>query len=116
MKSKHDAIKEFNCAFNRYWRAEWINAQHRKYLSNEKYEEFHHKLDSKWEKLIEMKVSPNECKIFDQFIAGDYPPPWIADSKLQELYWLTLAVTKQCRYFYEFPHRKDFWFLRSKLK
>ena len=106
MKSKHDAIKEFNRAFNRYWRAEWINAQERELCSNAEYEKLYHKLVEKWNKLIDLKVDLHKLntEICDNFQPYD-------DEE-----WHSLAVTRQCNYFYKFPRRKDFLFMVNKRK
>jgi len=110
MKSKHDAIKEFNRAFNRFWRAEWANAQEREFCSNEKYQELLHKLDAKWKKLIELKVELNKLEICCEF--GNHFQPY----EFNGWDWVSLATVKQCDYFYKFPYRKDFLFLKSKRK
>ena len=107
MKSKHDAIKEFNRAFNRYWRAEWTNAQEHEFCSNEKYEALLHKVDAKWKKLIELKVDLTKLETE----LGQHFQPYEFDGC-----WLTMAVVRQSDYFYKFPYRKDFLFMKSKRK
>lgn len=110
MKSKHDAIKEFNRAFNRFWRAEWMNAQERKFCSNEKYEGLLHKLDAKWKKLIELDVKLNKLEICAE-MGHDFQP-----YEFNGWDWVSLSTAKQCDYFYKFPCRKDFLFMKPQRK
>jgi hypothetical protein len=113
MKSKHDAIKEFNRAFNRYWRAEWMNAQERKFCSNEKHEELLHKLDAKWKKLIDLKVKLNKLDIIYNFDSDDSV---FMPYEFNGWDWASVAVIRQNNYFSYYPERKDFLFMKSKRK
>jgi hypothetical protein len=107
MKSKHDALKEFSRAFNRYWRVEWCNAQRPKLCSDEKHDELYQKLDECFTTLIELKIDLSEIKIEIWELA------YVGNS-IPSRDWYTLSVDRQYAYFQKFPYRKDFWFLKNK--